>query len=423
MHLFFDWRRRRFHRPPELDESAYLSAVMLLSEIRQLAAERLPRTIADRRHLHAHPELSFEEKETSAFIKTRLDELGVPWTPMADTGVVGTIEGANASDRMVALRADMDALPITELNTVAYASQHPGVMHACGHDAHTASLLATAGILQSLKDRWAGRVRLIFQPAEEKLPGGASVMIRHGVLQNPVPAAVIGQHVMPSVPAGKIAMRSGQMMASMDEISVTVHGKGGHGAMPHLLIDPVLISAHLIVAMQQIISRNNNPVMPGVLSFGRVIADGAINVIPDSVLLKGTLRTVDEDWRYAAHEKMKKLAEQIASSMGGSCEFEVVCGYPSLRNDPRLTGELEKIAIGYLGRDNVIQTDPMMIAEDFAYYGRSAPGCFYFLGTGNPEKGIVAPLHNPRFNIDEEALAISSGLMAYMALQQLGVDK
>ena len=393
---------------------------MLLADIRQLAAERLTNTIADRRYLHANPELSFSEKETSAFIKTRLHSLGIPWTAMADTGVVGTIEGGQASDRMVALRADMDALPITELNTVDYVSRHPGVMHACGHDAHTASLLATAGILQSLKDRWAGRVRLIFQPAEEKLPGGASLMIRDGVLQNPVPAAVIGQHVMPSVPAGKIAMRSGQMMASMDEISVSVHGKGGHGAMPHLLVDPVLISAHLIVALQQIVSRNNNPVTPGVLSFGRVIADGAINVIPDTVELKGTFRTVDETWRYAAHEKMKKMAEQIVEAMGGVCEFEVICGYPSLRNDEGLTRELETAAIAYLGPSNVIPTDPMMIAEDFAYYGRFTAACFYFLGTGNVGKGIVAPLHNPRFDIDEEALEISTGLMAYMALRQLG---
>jgi amidohydrolase len=393
---------------------------MLLSDIRQLAAERLPATIADRRHLHAHPELSFSEKETSVFIKARLDALGIPWTAIADTGVVGTIEGGQPSDRMVALRADMDALPITELNTVDYISRNNGIMHACGHDAHTASLLATAGILQSLRGRWAGTVRLIFQPAEEKLPGGASLMIRDGVLENPFPLAVIGQHVMPSVPAGQIAMRGGQLMASMDEISVAVHGKGGHGAMPHLLVDPVLISAHLIVALQQIISRNNNPVTPGVLSFGRVIADGAINVIPDTVYLKGTFRTVDEAWRYAAHEKMKKMAEQVVGAMGGSCDFEVVCGYPSLWNDPRLTAELEDNAVAYLGRSNVVSTEPMMIAEDFAYYGRSAPACFYFLGTGNAEKGTTAPLHNPRFNIDEEALEVSTGLMAYLAIRQLG---
>jgi amidohydrolase len=393
---------------------------MIAAQIRQLAAERLAGTIADRRHLHAHPELSFLEQKTSAFIKARLDTLGIPWKAMAGTGVVGTIEGGFASDRTVALRADMDALPITELNSVDYASRNSGVMHACGHDAHTASLLATAGILRSLKDRWAGTVRLIFQPAEEKLPGGASLMIGDGVLRDPVPAAVIGQHVMPSVPRGKIAMRSGQLMASMDEISVTVHGKGGHGAMPHLLVDPVLISAQLIVALQQIISRYTNPMTPGVLSFGRVIADGAINVIPDTVYLEGTFRTVDESWRYAAHDKMKRMAKQVAAAMGGACDFEVVCGYPSLRNDDQLTRELETAAVAYLGRSGVVETDPMMIAEDFAYYGHLAPACFYFLGTGNDALGTTLPLHNPRFNIDEKALETSIGLMAYLAIQQLG---
>lgn len=393
---------------------------MLLTEIRQQAADRLTRTIADRRHLHANPELSFSENETSAFVKARLDELGIHWVAMADTGVVGTITGTRTSDRLVALRADMDALPITELNSTAYTSGRPGVMHACGHDAHTSSLLATAAILQSLRDQWAGTVRLIFQPAEEKLPGGASLMIRDGVLSNPAPMAVIGQHVMPSVPSGKIAMRGGQLMASMDEIGVAVHGKGGHGAMPHLLVDPVLIAAHLIVALQQIISRTNNPVTPGVLSFGRVIADGAINVIPDTVYLKGTFRTVDENWRYAAHEKMKKMAIQLAAAMGGACDFEVICGYPSLQNDERLTGDLGRYAADYLGKANVIPTDPMMIAEDFAYYGRSAPGCFYFLGTGNEKKNSLMPLHNPRFDIDEDALEHSTGLMAWLAIKQLG---
>jgi amidohydrolase len=393
---------------------------MLLTNIRQLAAERLNGTISDRRHLHAHPELSFLEKETSAFVKARLDELGIPWSGMADTGVVGTIRGQRPSDRVVALRADMDALPITELNEFDFASRNNGVMHACGHDAHTASLLATAAILQSLKADWAGTVRLIFQPAEEKLPGGAGLMIREGVLRNPEPAAVLGQHCMPSVPAGKIAIRAGRLMASMDEINVAVHGRGGHGAMPHLLVDPVLISAHLIVALQQIVSRNNNPVTPGVLSFGRVIADGAINVIPDTVYLKGTFRTVDETWRYEAHERMKRMAGQIAAAMGGSCDFDIVCGYPSVQNDERLTGELSDAAVDYLGSDNVLATDPMMIAEDFAYYGQSLPACFYFLGTGNEEKRTTAPLHNPRFNIDESALQLSTGLMAWLALKQLG---
>jgi amidohydrolase len=392
----------------------------MLPTIRQLAAERLARTISDRRHLHAHPELSFAENATAAFVKGRLDELSIPWVALSGTGVVGTIEGGVASDRVTALRADMDALPITELNTFDFVSRNKGVMHACGHDAHTASLLAAASILQSLTAGWAGTVKLIFQPGEEKLPGGANQMIRDGVLAGPAPAAVIGQHVMPSVPAGKIAIRGGQCMASMDEITVRVFGRGGHGAMPQQTVDPVVISAELIMALQQVISRNNNPLTPGVLSFGRVIADGAINVIPDMVLMQGTFRTVDEEWRYIAHEKMKKMAEKLARAMGGSCEFEVICGYPSLLNDERLAAELEVRAVEYLGKDNVQKAELLMIAEDFAYYSRAVPSCFYFLGTGNEEKGIVAPLHSPRFTIDETALEAGPGLMAYLALRQLG---
>lgn len=394
--------------------------MVMLATIRQLAAERHARTVSDRRHLHAHPELSFSENATAAYVKARLDEMGIPWEALSGTGVAGIVKGKISSDKVIALRADMDALPITELNSFEYVSQNKGVMHACGHDAHTASLLAAASILQSLKADWAGTVKLIFQPGEEKLPGGASLMIRDGVLERPAPALAIGQHVMPSLPVGKVAVRGGRCMASMDEITVRVSGKGGHGAMPHLLIDPVLIAAELIVALQQVISRNNHPMTPGVLSFGRVIADGAINIIPESVLLQGTFRTVDEEWRDVAHGKMKKMAERLAAAMGGSCEFDVVRGYPSLLNDEALANEVAVHAGEYLGRGNVETAELMMIAEDFAYYSRAIPSCFYFLGTGNPEKGITAPLHSPRFTIDEAALEGSAGLMAYLALKQLG---
>jgi amidohydrolase len=388
-------------------------------EIKRLAREKAAATISNRRYLHANPELSFNEHNTSAFVRKQLDILGIPYVVMADTGVVGLINGALPSDNIIALRADMDALPIHELNDIEYKSSNEGVMHACGHDAHTASLLGTAAILTSLKDQFGGTVKLIFQPAEEKLPGGASIMINAGVLEDPKPQFVIGQHVMPGVPCGKIAVRKGKAMASMDEINVTVHGRGGHGAMPHLNIDPILIASHIVIALQQIISRNNNPVVPGVLTFGRIIGDGAINITPDVVTLQGTFRTVDEKWRTEAHDRMKKMAMSIAEGMGGSCDFEIVRGYPSLYNAEGLTEHIMKDASEYLGVENVIESDLLMAAEDFAYYAEKTNSCFYFLGVRNEAKGITASLHTPTFNIDEDALELSIGLMAYVALERL----
>ena len=393
---------------------------MLISEIQDSAKKINSQVIANRRHLHANPELSFQEYQTSAFIKKQLDDIGIEWRPSANTGVVAILQGEKPSNQVVALRADMDALPVTEANQLEYISRNTGVMHACGHDAHTSSLLGTATILQSLKSKFGGTIKLIFQPAEEKLPGGASLMIKEGVLNNPVPQAVIGQHVMPSMPAGKIALRKGKHMASMDELFVTVRGKGGHGAQPHQNTDPVLITAHIIVALQQIVSRMANPYMPTVLSFGKQIANGAINVIPDEVYMEGTFRTMDETWRNEAHTRMKKMAESIAESMGGSCEFNIVRGYPFLTNEEKLTGQVHDYASEYLGKENVLDADIWMAAEDFAYYTQVADSCFYLLGVGNKEKGIISSLHTPTFNIDEEALAISTGLMAYIAIKRLG---
>jgi len=392
----------------------------MLNEIKQLAHALQDSLIADRRHLHAHPELSFHEFETAAFVKKHLDEIGVAWKPMANTGIVGMIQGEKSSGQVIALRADMDALPIKESNAVDYASLNTGVMHACGHDAHTASLLGTAKILQSLKSKFGGTVKLIFQPGEEKLPGGASLMINEGVLNNPKPQAVIGQHVSPVVDAGKVAIRKGKFMASMDEISIKVSGKGGHGAQPHLNIDPVMITAQILVALQQIVSRAANPSLPTVLSFGRVIADGAFNVIPNDVYIEGTFRTLDETWRMEAHARMKKMATSIAEGMGGRCEFTINRGYPFLINEEKLTGQLRTFTEEYLGKENVIETDIWMAAEDFAYYSQRADSCFYLLGIANKEKGISSSLHTPSFNIDENALALGSGLMAYLAVRQLG---
>jgi amidohydrolase len=393
---------------------------MLKEKIQQLAKSIHASVIETRRHLHAHPELSFQERETSAFVKSYLDTLGIQYQPMADNGLVAIIKGQKTSDAVVALRADMDALPITEANDVSYKSTNTGVMHACGHDVHTSSLLGTAKILTELQSEFGGTIKLIFQPAEEKLPGGASLMIKEGVLENPKPHAVIGQHVMPFIDAGKVGFRSGKYMASTDEIYVTVHGKGGHAAQPSQNIDPVLITSHIIVALQQIVSRNADPKLPTVLSFGKVIANGATNVIPNEVFLEGTFRTMDEDWRAEAHRRMKKMAEGIAESMGGTCDFKIVNGYPFLINEEKLTEQLRAFAGDYLGEENVLDLDIWMAAEDFAYYSQVADSCFYRLGTRNEAKGIVSSVHTPTFNIDEDALALSTGLMAYLALKRMG---
>lgn len=392
---------------------------MLIEEIKALAKAVFEETIATRRHLHQNPELSFEEYNTSAYVKSRLDALGIPYETMANTGVVGLIKGALPSDKVVALRADMDALPIQEVDGRSYGSQNPGVMHACGHDAHTASLLGTARILQQLTPHFGGTIKLIFQPGEEKLPGGASLMIKEGVLQNPAPQAVLGQHVMPLIPAGKVGFRSGQYMASTDELYMTVKGKGGHGAQPQQNIDPVLITAHILTALQQVVSRMADPKMPTVLSFGKVIANGATNVIPDEVYLEGTFRTFDENWRKEAHQRMQTLALGIAESMGGSCNFEVRHGYPFLVNDEALTEVSRAAAVEYLGEEQVVDLDLWMAAEDFAYYSQVSNACFYRLGTGNVDKGIQSAVHTPTFDVDEDAFQISTGLMAYLALKQL----
>lgn len=393
---------------------------MLREKVSQLAQEIHMEVVGNRRHLHANPELSFEEFETSAFVKSKLDELGISYQSMADTGIVALIKGAKPGDSVVALRADMDALPILEANDVPYKSTKAGVMHACGHDVHTSSLLGTAKILTRLKDEFAGTVKLIFQPAEERLPGGANLMIKEGVLENPKPQAVIGQHVMPLIKSGKVGFRSGKYMASTDEIYVTVHGKGGHGAQPQQNIDPVLITSHIIIALQQIVSRVADPKMPSVLSFGKVIANGATNVIPNEVKLEGTFRTMDEEWRGRAHIAMKKMAEGIAEAMGGSCEFNIMRGYPFLINEEKLTASTRAHAEDYLGKENVLDLDIWMAAEDFAYYSQVADACFYRLGTGNEQRGITSSVHTPTFDVDEDSLKLSTGLMTYIALKQLG---
>jgi amidohydrolase len=390
-----------------------------ITEIKNLAAKNFDLVKSIRRHIHAHPELSFVEYNTQAYIIEKLNEIGITnIEKKANTGVVAIINGQE-NGKSLALRADMDALPITEGNEVTYRSTNAGVMHACGHDVHTASLLGCASILQTTSKNWSGTVKLIFQPGEEKLPGGASLMIEDGALKNPAPNKIIGQHVMPQLSVGKVGFRKGLYMASTDEIYVTVNGKGGHGAMPHLCIDPVMISAQILVALQQIVSRFAKPTLPSVLSFGKIIANGATNVIPNEVFLEGTFRTLDEKWRAEAHQRMKSVAESIASSMGGSCNFEIKKGYPFLINDPELTEELIQAATDYLGKENVEELEIWMAAEDFAFYSQIMPASFYRLGVRNEEKGIVSPVHTTTFDIDEDALKIGMGLMAWLTISQL----
>lgn len=373
---------------------------------------------AIRRHIHSHPELSFEEFKTSAYVAQKLSEWGMDPAIIGGTGIVAYIEGQNPAKKTVMLRADLDALPIHEKVLSEYRSLNEGVMHACGHDVHTSSLLGAAKILNELKGDFEGTVKLVFQPGEEKLPGGASILIKEGIL-NPKPDAIIGQHVMPELEVGKVGFRPGLYMASTDELYITVKGKGGHGAMPYQNIDPVLISAHLIVALQQVVSRWAKPSIPTVLSFGKVEANGATNVIPDEVKIEGTFRTFDEDWRSSAHEKMKTLAKGLVESMGGTVEFNILPGYPFLKNDENLTKHLQTAAIKYLGRENVIDLDLRTTGEDFAFYTHYASCCFYRLGVGNQEKGISAPVHSPQFDIDENALKTGMGMMAWLTLSEL----
>ncbi len=394
---------------------------MNLSEkIKQLAEANSNDIISTRHYLHAHPELSFEEYQTSAFVAEKLRSIGIETQEgVADTGVVGLIHGRNPNKKVIALRADMDALPIEEANNVPYKSQNPGVMHACGHDVHTASLLGCAKILNSVREEFEGTVKLIFQPGEEKIPGGASLMMKAGVLQNPAPDYIIGQHVMPAIQVGKVGFKQGMYMASADEIYFTVKGKGGHAAMPDKAVDPILITSHIIIALQQIISRNCDPRTPSVLSFGKITGMGATNIIPEEVKVEGTFRTLDEKWRADAHIKMKKMAECIAEGMGAYCEFTILNGYPFLKNDPALTQRAKASAIEYLGEDNVIDLDIWMAAEDFAYYTQEVDACFYRLGTGNTARGIISGVHTPTFDIDEAALPVGAGLMAWLAVNEL----
>jgi amidohydrolase len=392
----------------------------LLERIKSLSEQYNGEVVEFRRYLHANPELSYQEFNTAKYVGEQLKKFGLsPKEGIATTGLIVEIAGKNPAKKMIALRADMDALPIHETNDVPYKSKTEGVMHACGHDVHTSSLLGTARILHQVRDEFEGTVRIIFQPGEEKTPGGASYMIRDGVLKNPQPSGIIGQHVFPLLPVGKIGFREGMYMASCDELYLKVIGKGGHGAAPELAIDPIVIASHIIIALQQVISRNASPRQPTVLTFGKISGEGATNIIPNEVNIAGTFRAMNEEWRESALQKIKKMAESIADGMGGKCEVEISRGYPYLKNDPQLTQRIRRAAESFVGKENVVDIDITLGAEDFAYYSQVIPASFYRLGTRNEKKGITSYVHTPTFDIDEDALKIGPGLMAWMAINEL----
>ena len=386
----------------------------LLAHIQSLAKAYAAEFIAVRRHLHAHPELSYQEFETSLFVQEQLRVMGIGFEQKATTGLVAMIEGKDPSSRVMALRADMDALQIQEENQVPYCSVNEGVMHACGHDVHTSILLGAAKILQETKDQWFGTVKLLFQPGEEKNPGGASFMIRDGALQNPSPSGIIALHVHPGLPVGKLSFRKGRVMASADEIYITIKGKGGHAAAPHLTADTILIASQLIVSLQQIISRNNNPLSPSVLSICSIQGGHTTNVIPSEVKLKGTFRAMDEAWRFKAHELITKQAIGLVESMGAEIDLLIDIGYPTVDNDPAFTGANWQLAETYMGKENVEETEMRMGAEDFGYYTQQIPGCFFRLGVRNEAKGIIHNVHTPKFDIDENAIETGIGIMAWL---------
>lgn len=394
---------------------------MQAEKIKQLSQEYFKEIRDCRREIHANPELSFEEIRTAEFVCSKLDSFGIRYKKgIAKTGVAALIEGRDPSKKIIALRADMDALPISEKNDVPYKSKNEGVMHACGHDVHTSCLLGAGKILQQLRSEFEGSIKLIFQPSEEKSPGGANIMIQQGVLDDPRVENITGQHVFTPVPVGKVAYCFGQMMASTDELYITIRGKGGHGAYPHETIDPVMMAAQFLVAAQQIVSRMVSPVEPAVVTFGKVIANGAPNVIPDEVKIEGTVRTFNEDVRKFILEQIKRTGDNICNAFNGKFILDHVEGYPSLTNDEALTRRSFERSIVYLGKENVLEVKPRMGGEDFAYYAQKIPACFYRLGTGNAAKGITSNIHTPTFDIDEDALPIGMGMLAWHAIEELG---
>jgi amidohydrolase len=398
----------------------------LLEHIKQRAAELFHDLVQIRQHLHKHPELSFQEYKTSEFIQSVLKKHNIPFTAdIAETGIVALIQGHSPESKTILLRADMDALPIEEQNDVTYKSVNPGVMHACGHDVHSTCTLGAAIILNELKHRLKGTVKIMFQPGEEVLPGGASLMIKEGVLENPKVSVALAQHVFPSMEAGKVGFKSGMYMASTDELYLTVNGKGGHAAMPAEYVNPLIIASEILLAIHKafmlpgVLKHTMGENIPTVVAFGKITGNGATNVIPERVDIQGTFRTMNEEWRTEVHKRLQQIVTETSSEYGIHSELRIEKGYPFLINNEELTALCQSWAKEYLG-DNMVEELPLrMTAEDFAFITQQVPSCFYRLGTANKEKGITSGVHTPTFDIDEKAIETGSGLMAYLAIKQL----
>lgn len=401
----------------------------MIDIIKQLNDQYFDTIVKIRRHIHQYPELSFEEINTSAYICEILDKYQISYTKgIVKTGIIAIIQGKNPNKKTILLRADLDALPIEEKNDVSYKSKHKGVMHACGHDVHTASVLGTVIILNQLKAEFDGTIKIMFQPGEEVLPGGSSLMIKEGVLENPPINMAIAQHVFPSLETGKVGFRAGMYMASTDEIHLTIIGKGGHAAMAGDYINPLIVSAHIITEIEKCfpitidlegVARNTQNNIPTVIAFGKIEGKGATNVIPESVYMAGTIRTMDEVWRKEIKTRIKEIINQISNQYNVSAELDIIDGYPFLINHEASTILCKQAAEEYLGKENIVELPLRMTAEDFAYITQQVPSCFYRLGTGNITKGISSGVHTSTFNIDEDALKISSGLMAWMTIKAI----
>ena len=393
----------------------------MIEEIKRLAHEQREEVIGWRRWMHRHPELSQEEYGTMAFVAERLTEMGLqPRTGIGKTGVMAMLRGRIEPDSYcVALRADYDALPITECTGLPFASENPGVMHACGHDMHTCSLLGAVKILVQLRDRLRGSLMFIFEPSEEKYPGGARMMMNDGLFDEVMPNEIYSFHCLPEMDFGKVGMRKGKYMASTDELYWTVRGRGGHGATPHLNVDPVLIASHIVIALQQVVSRNAAPMMPTVLTIGKIEdVGGRTNITPEEVKMEGIIRSFDPEWRLRSHELIRRISSGVAEAMGGECDLFVDEGYPPVINDDACTQQVYDNACAFLGEDKVEWLDLRMTAEDFAFYQQKIPSCYFRVGIHEPGTPL-SNLHRPNLIVDERSLELANGLVAYNAVKAL----